>query len=118
MARAGLEPALCDVEVETLDYQFEQLEALVAETRPLAVVSSHLFGLVADIGRTKTLCRRHGAFVIDDAAQAFGCRTASGNLGTLGDVGLFSFGRGKTVTSVHGGMILTASDDIARENQS
>ena len=53
--------------------------------------------------------------MVDDAAQAFGVWTEGKALGTLGDVGFYSFGRGKTVTSVRGGAIVTGSPGIARE---
>jgi dTDP-4-amino-4,6-dideoxygalactose transaminase len=114
VVRTGLEPVLCDIDVDTFDYDQRQLEQLVADgVPPLAVISAHLFGLPADVAGTRMLCEPHGVFVIDDAAQGLGVRTADGLAGTLGDVGFYSFGRGKAVTSVHGGAIVTRSSEIA-----
>jgi perosamine synthetase len=113
--RAGLKVTACDIDPTTFDFDHDQLEALVSETEPLCVVSTHLFGFHADVRRAEAICRPHGAFVVDDAAQAFGVRTRSGALGTLGDVGFFSFGRGKAVTSIRGGAVVTDSADVARE---
>jgi perosamine synthetase len=112
---AELDVVLCDINPTTLDFDYEQLEALVADTTPLCVVVTHLFGFEADVQRVREMCGPRGVFVIDDAAQAFGTVTAAGPLGTLGDVGFYSFGRGKTVTSVRGGAIVTGSSAIAQE---
>jgi perosamine synthetase len=112
--RAGLEVALCDIDSETFDYDYPALERLIAETEPLCVISTHLFGFAADVGRTRALCPR-GVFVVDDAAQALGIATSAGPLGTQGDVGLYSFGRGKGVTCGAGGAVVTNSAEIAAE---
>ena len=55
---------------------------------------------------------RQGAFLIDDAAQAMGARSGSVLSGTWGDAGLFSFDKGKCVSAVDGGAIVTQSDAI------
>jgi dTDP-4-amino-4,6-dideoxygalactose transaminase len=60
------------------------------------------------------VCARHGAFLVEDAAQALGIDAAGGGrLGTLGDAGIFSFGRGKHLTCGAGGMVMTNSRTIA-----
>jgi perosamine synthetase len=111
--RAGLDLVPCDVDPCTLDYDFDQLERLLASTAILCVLSTHLFGLPADLRRVRRLCADRGIFVLEDAAQAFGLRCADGWLGTLGDVSLFSFGRGKTVSAAGGGAAVTNSSPIA-----
>jgi dTDP-4-amino-4,6-dideoxygalactose transaminase len=57
---------------------------------------------------------RRGIFVLEDAAQAMGGEWNGRKLGTLGDVGLFSMGRGKAFSTVEGGVILTDDDLIGR----
>jgi dTDP-4-amino-4,6-dideoxygalactose transaminase len=52
-------------------------------------------------------------FVVEDAAQAMGAESHGCRLGTLGDVGIFSLGRGKNITCGSGGIIVTNSDEIA-----
>ena len=69
--KAGLDVVLCDVDPETLDFKFAELEGLLDEN-VLCVVSTHLFGRPADIRRVKQLCARKGIFVVEDAAQAMG----------------------------------------------
>jgi len=111
--RAGLEVAACDVDLETFDYDYDELERTIGAAPPLCVVVPHLFGFPADIARVMTLCRPKGIFVIDDAAQALGTRLGDRALGTFGDAGLYSFGRGKGVTCGSGGAAVTNSADIA-----
>jgi perosamine synthetase len=116
VVKAGLDVVACDLELDTLDFDYAQLERAIAEAdTPLCVVPTHLFGLPADMTRVGALCRDRGVFVVEDAAQALGLSTPAGKLGTLGDVGFYSFDRGKTVTSGHGGAIVTNSAEIARE---
>jgi dTDP-4-amino-4,6-dideoxygalactose transaminase len=114
IVKAGLEVALCDVEPETLDFNFAELEALINED-VLCVVSTHLFGRPADIDRVKRLCEGKGITVVEDAAQAMGGRSEGRLLGTLGDVAFFSLGRGKNLTCGTGGIILTRSLSIAEK---
>jgi dTDP-4-amino-4,6-dideoxygalactose transaminase len=59
------------------------------------------------------VCARHGAYLVEDAAQALGVEDGAGRLGTQGDAGIFSFGRGKHVTCGSGGMVVTNSTPIA-----
>ncbi len=113
IVKAGLEVVLCDVDPETLDFKFAELEGLLNE-KVLCVVSTHLFGRPADTERVKQLCEGKGILVVEDAAQAMGGQVGDRLLGTIGDVGFFSLGRGKNMTCGTGGIILTSSASIAK----
>ena len=113
IVRAGLQVALCDIDADTLDFDPHQIESALTEAT-LCVVPTHLFGGPSDVGRIAALATSRGAFVVEDAAQAMGGRASDGQwLGTQGDVGFFSLGRGKNITCGSGGIILTQSDQIA-----
>lgn len=112
IVRAGGEVVLCDVDPHTLDFDFDQLARLV-DGQTLCIVSPHLLGQAADIGRAQAIGKPFGVPVIEDAAQAMGRKTTEGWIGTLGDVGFFSLGRGKNVTAGSGGIIVTNSNDLA-----
>lgn len=110
--RAGLSVTLADVDPETFDFDYGSLgKSIGPET--LCVVSTHLFGIPSDIERVQRLCVQTGIFLIEDAAQAMGGRYKGRMVGSLGDVGFFSLGRGKNITGGSGGIILTNSERIA-----
>ena len=111
VCREGLAPALCDVDPRTLDFDRRLLETALTP-RTLCVVPTHLFGRPADVERALEQCRPRGVFVVEDAAQALGVRCGGRLLGTRGDVGFFSFGRGKHLSCGSGGAIVTDSADI------
>jgi len=110
--KAGLRPVLCDIDPSTFDFDHELLEQTL-NADSLCVVAHHLFGIPSDIERIRALAEARGAFVVEDAAQAMGVESNGRKLGTLGDVGVFSLGRGKNITCGSGGVIVTSSHEIA-----
>jgi perosamine synthetase len=113
VAGAGLRSVLCDIDPATFDFDHALLEQTLG-TDTLCVLAHHLFGIPSDIARIRALCKARGIFVVEDAAQAMGAEAKGRPLGTLGDVGIFSLGRGKNITCGSGGVIVTSCDDIAR----
>ncbi|MHB8056989.1 MAG: DegT/DnrJ/EryC1/StrS family aminotransferase [Desulfuromonadaceae bacterium] len=107
IARAGLKIRLCDMAPGTLDFDFDRIVEELENPRLLCVVPTHLFGMPADVERLKALIHGRNIFVLEDAAQAMGGEWDGRKMGTLGDVGLFSLGRGKAFSTVEGGLILT-----------
>jgi dTDP-4-amino-4,6-dideoxygalactose transaminase len=114
IVKAGLRVSLCDIDLTRFDFDYRLLEEAVSE-RTLCVVPDHLFGIPADMDRITALCRAKGVFVVEDAAQAMGGVYRGKRLGTLGDVGFFSLGRGKNLICGSGGIVVTNSDLIARK---
>ena len=112
VVRAGLRPVLCDVDADTFDFDQTRLGETVSR-RTLCVIAHHLFGIPAAIQATRRTCEREGAFLVEDAAQAMGVEAGGRRLGTIGDAGIFSFGRGKSVTCGSGGVVMTNSPQIA-----
>lgn len=124
--RAGLMIRLCDNDLNTLDFNFDQLEEILAakktnpgepsaSSRLLAVLPTHLFGIPADVDRVKKLRTDPDMTIIEDAAQSMGGKHNSRKLGTLGDIGFFSLGRGKVFSTTEGGVIITNRDTIAEK---
>lgn len=109
---AGLEIVLCDIRPETLDFDPSALRELLDDDT-LCILPTHLFGIPSDVARLRELCEGRKIFIVEDAAQAMGGIRGGKMLGTLGDVGFYSLGRGKNITSGSGGIIVTSSDPIA-----
>lgn len=112
VVKAGLTVRLADVDPETLDFVPESLEQIDG-TKVLAVVATNLYGLPNDMKRWRRLTEGRGIYLIDDAAQCLGGSVSGRQSGTWGDVGLYSFDKGKNVTSIDGGVVVTNSDQIA-----
>lgn len=112
--RANCKVVLCDVDPHTLDFDYSDLQRQVDE-ETLCIVAPHLLGQTADIPRVRAIAQTHEVVVVEDAAQAMGGRLNGRWIGTQGDVGFFSLGRGKNVTAGSGGVILTDSDRLASQ---
>jgi perosamine synthetase len=112
IVRAGLRPRLVDVDPETLDYDRAALDA--ADTgRVLALVATNLYGIPNDLPYLVEFGRRRGLFVVDDAAQALGAISSGRPAGTWGDAGLYSLDKGKNVSAIDGGVIVTGHERVA-----
>ncbi len=112
--KAGLKPVLCDNNLVDFGLSGEELAGRINK-ETLAVVLVHLFGYPANILEMQEICREGGIFLVEDAAQTFGiCLSDSDDskLGLLGDAGFFSFGRGKPISLMHGGILVTNSEEI------
>ena len=112
IVKAGLKVSLCDIDSQTFDFDYKLLEKAINKNT-LCVIPNHLFGIPADMDKINSICKDKDIFVIEDAAQAMGGSYKGSKLGTIGDVGFFSLGRGKNITCGSGGIIVTNSDTIA-----
>jgi perosamine synthetase len=114
IVRAGFRVRLCDMTPGTLDFDFDRIVEELKNPSLLCVIPTHLYGMPSDVERVKNLVKHRDLFVVEDAAQAMGAEWAGKKLGTLGDVGIFSMGRGKPFSIVEGGIILTDNDLIGQ----
>lgn len=109
--KAGLKVRLADVDPMTLDFAPGALEKIDG-SRVLAVVATNLYGLPNDLPSITRVAHDRGVFVVDDAAQCLGGSIGGRPSGTWGDVGIYSFDKGKNVTSIDGGVLVTNSERI------
>lgn len=114
VAHCGLELRLCDLAPGSIDFDAQAL-ARTCDRDVLAVLPTHLAGRVADVATAVALARAVGAFVIEDAAQAFGARRARRSVGLDGDAGFFSLAVGKGLTTYEGGLLVSADASLRRE---
>ena len=92
----GAIPVLVDVD-DTLTLDPIAVENAVTE-RTKVVMPVHMCGSMADLKALKTICKKHGLILLEDACQAIGGSFAGVPLGGYGDLGCFSFDYVKTVT--------------------
>lgn len=109
---AGATPVFADVDRNTQSLCSETI-APVLSPRAKAVIIVHLGGMPADMDPIMTLARERGLFVIEDCAQAHGARYKGRSVGTIGDVGAWSFCQDKIMTTGgEGGMVTTNDPEL------
>jgi perosamine synthetase len=113
----GATPRFCDVDLDTFNIDVEQIDALIGPNT-VGIIPVHLFGLCADMDAVNAVARRHGLWVLEDAACGFGAWHGGRHAGTLGDIGAFSFHPRKSITTGEGGMLTTARHDWSEQARS
>ena len=109
----GAEPVVCDVRgPHDLNLDPEQVaRCLTPRTR--AVIAVHFMGYPAAVDSLRALCDDHGLLLVEDAAQAVGARVGDAQVGTIGDLGCFSFFSKKQLCVGEGGMVVTGDETLA-----
>ena len=111
VVNVGAEPVFCDVSLDSWQITLEEIMgAITAATK--AVIVPHIYGVPADIKPIVEFCRASGIFVIEDAAEALGAIYAGVHVGTIADIGTFSFFPNKLITSGEGGLCVTNNSEL------
>lgn len=109
----GAIPVLCDVDHDTITLDVEKAKLLLSP-RTRAIMHVSLNGRCSEsIYALKLMCKEHGLWLLEDAAQSLGSRFRGKNLGTFGDIGSFSFSPPKIISTGQGGALITDNDDLA-----
>lgn len=104
-------PVLVDVDPETWCIDPQAAEAAItSRTRCIAAV--HLYGCMVDMDAVIALGDRHGLNVVEDCAHQHGGQWRGKGIGTVGDIGAFSFQQSKVMTAGEGGGILVQDDHL------
>jgi dTDP-4-amino-4,6-dideoxygalactose transaminase len=108
----GAVPVFADVDRDTQNLSAETIAPHITN-RTRAIIVVHLAGMPADMNPILSLARSRGIAVIEDCAQANGAKYRGQHVGTLGDVGAWSFCQDKIITTGgEGGMITTANAEL------
>lgn len=110
----GATPVFADIDEATFNLDPKDLARRIT-TKTKAIIPVHLFGQPADLKPFLDLADQHGIPVIEDAAQAFGGDYRGKKLGTLGDLGSFSFFPSKNLGAFGDAGLITTDDDSLAE---
>ena len=111
----GATPVLVDIDDRTFNMDVTKIEAAITE-RTRAIMVVHLYGQPADMDPILDIARRHKLAVVEDAAQAHGAEYKGRRVGSIGDLGCFSFYPTKNLGAPgEGGMVVTNNADHARK---
>jgi len=111
--QAGAVPVFADVDKESHTISAAAIEEKVS-SRTRAIIPVHLYGVVADMKGIMEVANKYDLFVVEDCAQAHGATFNGKKVGTIGNVGAFSFCQSKTFTTGgEGGCVICDDEDVA-----
>jgi 8-amino-3,8-dideoxy-alpha-D-manno-octulosonate transaminase len=109
---AGAVPILVDID-ETLTLNPSAVVAAIT-SRTKCIMPVHMCGSMADLDALKSICKKHNLILLEDACQALGGKYKGKPLGSIGDLGCFSFDYVKTITCGEGGAVITHNEQFAQ----
>lgn len=108
----GATPVFCDVEgYENFGLAPDHIEQLIT-SRTKAIIPMHYAGFPCDMDRIMQIARKHNLYVIEDACHGPLSEYRGKKLGTIGDIGCFSFFSNKNISTGEGGMVVTNNEDL------
>lgn len=108
-------PVYADINPKTFNLDPEKIEEKITE-KTKAILPVHLYGQPADLDPMLEIAEKHDLKVIEDAAQAHGSTYKGKKIGSIGDLGCFSFYPTKNMTTGEGGMVTTNDDELAEKS--
>ena len=107
----GAKPVLCDI-----NYDDGNIDIKTTNEKPEAIIPVHIYGNPCDFDSIKSVSEIHKAPIIEDACQAHGATFDHKKVGSIGDVGCFSFYPTKNMTvGGDGGMVTTNNEEIKKQ---
>lgn len=110
----GAATRFVDISLDTLCMDVEKIEDKI-NGRTKAIIPVHEFGHPADMDKIINLAKKYNLKVIEDAACALGSEYKGRKVGTIGDIGCFSFHPRKVITTGEGGIVVTDNDELAEK---
>ncbi|MDJ0718449.1 MAG: DegT/DnrJ/EryC1/StrS family aminotransferase [Prochloraceae cyanobacterium] len=109
IAITGAKPVFADIDADTFNIDLDRIEAAITP-RTKAIIPVHLFGQPVNMTKLMAIAKKHNLFVIEDVAQATGAEWEGEKLGSIGDIGCFSFYPTKNLGACGDGGAITTKD--------
>jgi perosamine synthetase len=110
----GATPIFADIEQDSWCLDPNSFESLITE-RTRAVIPVHLYGHPARMDKITAIARKHGLYIVEDAAPSIGAECSGQKTGTFGDFAAFSFQGAKVAVTGEGGMVVTNNDSLYKK---
>lgn len=112
----GAVPVFVDIRPDTQNINEDLIEdAITPKTKAICCV--HYAGVACDMDKILDIAKRHNLYVVEDAAQALGSTYKGKPLGTIGDLGCFSFHETKNIISGEGGAIIINNEKFIERSE-
>ncbi len=109
----GLQPILCDCNLDNLGIDLESFKEIIRKENPAAIILVHVLGFDSNIKEIVKLCKENDILVVEDTCESLGSQVDNKNLGTFGLASSFSFYFGHHISTIEGGMVCTDDEDFA-----
>ncbi len=109
----GAIPRFIDIDKRTFNIDTNLIKEKITD-KTKAIIPVHAFGRAVEMNKVMKIAKENNLFVIEDAACALGSELNGKKIGTIADIGCFSFHARKNVTSGEGGMVITDNDNYAK----
>jgi len=112
----GVTPVFVDIRSDNFNLDENKIESSITE-KTKAIMVVHYAGIACDMKKILSIAKKYNLFVIEDAAHAIGAKYENKYLGTLGDLGTFSFHDTKNITCGEGGALLINNPDLIERSE-
>lgn len=107
----GLKPIFVDIELDTLCFNKEELEKSISPNTK-AILLTYLFGIVPNMDNILNICKKNDLFVIEDFSHTVNAKYKDKQIGSFGDVSIYSSSSLKTVDTYIGGTVFTNDKNL------
>lgn len=107
----GAKPIFVDTKKEDWNINPKKIESKITP-KTKAILCVHLYGVPCDMNQIMDISKRKNIFVVEDCAEAHGAKYFGKKVGSIGDIGCFSFFGNKIITTGEGGMCVTNRKDL------
>lgn len=114
VVQLGLEPVLCDCNLEDLSIDLEHFEKLCKNQDIKALLFVSVLGLVPNMEKLMQICDRHNVLLLEDTCESFGSKYKGKTLGTYGVFSMFSTYFGHHLSTIEGGLLCTNDTNLAQ----
>lgn len=103
----GMEPILCDTDIETLGLDIDCLEKLCKENNPACIMLVHVLGIPNKLKEIKDICKKYDIILLEDSCESVGSVVDNKKTGTFGLMSSFSTYYGHHFSTIEGGFVCT-----------
>ncbi len=111
IVNVGAKPVFVDVDRQTYNIDADKIELAITK-KTKAIMPVHLLGFPSDMKKIKRIAGKYGLHVIEDSCEAHGAEYFGKKVGSIGDIGTFSFFASHHITTMEGGMLVTSNKKI------
>ena len=113
VVQLGLQPILCDCNLEDLSVDIDHLKQIILTDKPKALILVSVLGLVPEMKKIVEVCENNNIILLEDACESLGSEYKGDKLGTFGLCSSFSTYFGHHLSTIEGGMVCTDNDELS-----